>query len=56
MHEEILTHSPALMLPVAALLLFVAVFVVVVLRTMARRAEAYAHEERLPLEDGHDEA
>ncbi len=55
MHKEILVHSPALMLPLAALLLFVAIFVLVVIRTMSRKAEAYAHEESLPLEDGHDQ-
>lgn len=49
MHKELLAHSNVLALPLAALLLFVCVFVVIVVRTMLRRPAAYSDLERLPL-------
>ncbi len=51
MHKDLLAHSPLLILPLAALLIFFAVFVLVVLRTMARRAPEYASAAALPLEE-----
>jgi cbb3-type cytochrome oxidase subunit 3 len=51
MHKELLTHSPLLALPLAALLLFFFVFVAVVLRTMTKRAHDYAPQAALPLQD-----
>ncbi len=64
MHTELLAHTQVLGLPIGALLLFLAVFVVVVVRTMARKAATYSDVEHLPLlndegpqaepqEDGH---
>jgi cbb3-type cytochrome oxidase subunit 3 len=56
MHADLLAHSPLLVLPIAALLIFFAVFVVVVVRTMARGAPGYARDAALPLaqEDPHE--
>ncbi len=51
MYKDLLAQSPLLALPLAALLLFFAVFVVVVVRTMARRAPTYAAAAALPLKD-----
>ncbi len=51
MHKDLLAHSPLLALPLAALFLFLAVFVVVCLRTMSRRAQAYARVASLPLDE-----
>jgi cbb3-type cytochrome oxidase subunit 3 len=50
-HKELLAQSPLLALPIAALLIFFAVFVVVVLRTMAKRSGDYARAAALPLDD-----
>jgi hypothetical protein len=56
MHKDLLAQSPLLILPLAALVIFFGVFVVVVLRTMARRAPEYASAAALPLEEeGSDE-
>jgi hypothetical protein len=51
MHMELLSHSPLLALPLAALLIFFAVFVIVVARTMAKRSPHYARDAALPLEE-----
>jgi cbb3-type cytochrome oxidase subunit 3 len=51
MHKDLLAQSPLLILPLAALLIFFAVFVFVVLRTMARRAPEYATAAALPLQE-----
>ncbi|HSQ67237.1 MAG TPA: hypothetical protein VLM85_28675 [Polyangiaceae bacterium] len=53
MHKELLIHSPVLGLPLGALVLFLAVFLVVVVRTMRRKGAAYSDVEQLPLM--HDE-
>ncbi len=55
MYKDLLAQSPLLALPLAALLIFFGVFVAVVMRTMARRAPAYAQAADLPLrgEDRH---
>jgi hypothetical protein len=50
-HKDLLAHSPLLVLPLMALVLFVAVFFVVCVRTMAKRAPAYARVASLPLDE-----
>ena len=49
--RELLSHSPLLMLPIAAMFLFLAVFVSVLVRTMSRRASAYEETASLPLSE-----
>ncbi len=49
MYRDFLAQSPLLALPLAALFLFLGVFVIVVTRTMARRAPEYARAAALPL-------
>ena len=51
MHKELLIHSPVLGLPLGALVLFLAVFLVVVVRTMRRKPAAYSDVDHLPLMD-----
>jgi cbb3-type cytochrome oxidase subunit 3 len=51
MKQEILAQSPMLALPLFALFLFLVVFALWIVRTYARRAEAYAEVESLPLAD-----
>ncbi len=51
MYRQLLEKSPLLVLPLFALLVFVAVFLAIVLRTYARKHEAYAREASLPLAD-----
>jgi cbb3-type cytochrome oxidase subunit 3 len=51
MHKDLLAQSPLLILPLAALLIFFAVFVFVVFRTMAKRPPEYASAAALPLEE-----
>ena len=55
MHKDLLAHSPLLALPIAALLIFVAIFLVVCLRTMSRKPRDYAPAASLPLEEDHHE-
>lgn len=50
MHKELLAHSPLLVLPLAALLVFFGVFVIVVVRTMAKRGHAYSQLASMPLD------
>jgi hypothetical protein len=54
-YKDLLAQSPLLALPLAALLIFVAVFIVVVLRTMARGSHEYARAAALPLEEKSDD-
>jgi len=54
MKAEFLAKSPLLALPLAALFLFLAVFLTVVLLTMRRRALVYEPLARLPLDDGEE--
>ncbi len=49
MTRQLLEHSPLLIFPLISLVLFLAVFLAVVIRTYAKRAEAYATEAALPL-------
>jgi hypothetical protein len=52
MHRELLAQSPLLALPLAAMFLFVAVWIATSIRALTRpRAEVDA-AARLPLEDG----
>lgn len=51
MHKQLLAQSPLLALPLAALLLFLGVFLLWVVFTYGRRAEAYARIAALPLAD-----
>lgn len=50
MYRELLEKSPLLALPIFALFIFIAVFVMIVLRTYAKKSAAYAHTAALPLE------
>jgi len=52
MYHDFFAKSPLLALPIIALILFVAVFAVVVLRTFSKREREVADAaSRLPLED-----
>lgn len=54
MHQELLAQSPLLVLPLVAMFLFIAVWVVAAMRVMTRsRTEMHA-AARLPLEDDHE--
>jgi hypothetical protein len=53
MTRQLLEHSNLLIFPLIALVLFLAVFVAVCVRTFARKAEAYTSEAALPLQ--HDD-
>jgi len=55
MHKELLTHSPLLALPLAALLIFLGVFLFVVFRALAKGAHEYAGEAALPLQADREE-
>jgi hypothetical protein len=56
MHKELLAQSPLLALPLAALVIFLAVFVYVVVRAMTRAKGEIAEAAHLPLfeEDSHE--
>jgi hypothetical protein len=51
MKTELLAKSPMLALPLAALFLFLAIFLAVLVVTMRRRGPAYEAVARLPLDD-----
>lgn len=51
MYKDLLSHSPLLALPLAALFVFLGVFIIVVLRTLTTRAPSYARVAELPLEE-----
>ncbi len=51
MKSELLAKSPMLALPLVALFLFLAVFAVVVVVTMRRRAASLDPLARMPLDD-----
>ena len=51
MYRQLLEHSSLLIFPLIALVLFLATFVLQVIRTFARRAEAYDSAAALPLGD-----
>lgn len=56
MYREFFAHHPMLALPVVSLLLFVAVFALIVARTMSRRASQFDAVAALPLDaaEAHD--
>jgi cbb3-type cytochrome oxidase subunit 3 len=51
MYRQLLEHSSLLIYPLIALVLFLAVFIAVVIRTFAKRADAYESTASLPLMD-----
>lgn len=51
MYRQLLEKSPLLALPLLSLVLFLLCFVAIVIRTYARRSEAYSKTAALPLED-----
>ena len=55
MKSELLSKSPLLVLPLVALFVFLAVFAVMFILTMRKRAPAYDPLARMPLDDGDDE-
>lgn len=56
MKSELLAKSPMLALPLVALFLFLAVFAVILIVTMKKRAPAYDPLARLPLDDEGEES
>ncbi len=50
MYKDLLAHTPLLALPIFAMFVFLAVFVVVVLRTLTGRRHVYDAVAALPLE------
>ena len=54
MKSELLATSPLLALPMFALFLFLAIFSVVVVMTMKKKAPAYDPVARLPMEGDGD--
>jgi hypothetical protein len=55
MHRELLAQSPLLILPLVAMFLFMAVWVVAAARTMLRSRAETDEAARLPLEGDSDE-
>ena len=51
MHRELLAQSPLLILPIAAMFVFLAVFIAVLVRTMSKRASYYDETAALPLSE-----
>lgn len=52
MHKDLLSHTPLLALPIAAMFIFLAVFVGAVVVTLVRGARAYEAAAKIPVEDG----
>ena len=52
MYREFFAKSPLLALPVASLVIFLAVFAAVLLAVLRRRASHFDAIARMPLEDG----
>lgn len=50
MHQELLKHSPLLALPLAAMFLFLTVWVLTAVRAMTDSSEEMAARARLPLD------
>ena len=48
---EFFAQSPALLLPILALVLFVTVFLFIVIRVMRMSASEVEHNARIPLDD-----
>ena len=51
MHQDVLAHSPLLILPLVAMFLFMAVWSVAAVRIMTRSRTEMDQAARLPLED-----
>jgi hypothetical protein len=51
MHQELLAHSPLLVLPIVAMFSFMAVWAVSAVRVMTRSKAEMEEAARLPLED-----
>jgi hypothetical protein len=54
MHNDLLAHSPLLVLPLVAMFLFITVWVVAAMHVMTRSRSEMREAARLPLEDDHD--
>jgi hypothetical protein len=54
MHRDLLAQSPLLMLPLAAMFLFLGVFVAIAIRATTSSREEMAAAARLPLGDDHE--
>jgi hypothetical protein len=50
MYKDLLTHTPLLALPIMAMFVFLAVFVLVGARTLTHRRGAYGDVASLPIE------
>jgi hypothetical protein len=55
MHKELLAQSPLLVLPLAAMFVFIAVWVVTAVRVMTRSRADLEEAARLPLDSGDDQ-
>jgi hypothetical protein len=53
MHTQLLSHSPLLALPLAAMFLFLSVWVIAAVRVMTRSRAELDEAARIPLEDDH---
>jgi cbb3-type cytochrome oxidase subunit 3 len=51
MYQDVLAHSPLLVLPLVAMFIFMAVWVVSAVRVMTRSRTEMEQAARLPLED-----
>ena len=49
--SEFFSQSPALLLPILALVLFFTVFVVIIIRVMRMKSSDIDHNARIPLEE-----
>jgi hypothetical protein len=54
MHTQLLAQSPLLILPLAAMFLFMAVWAIAAVRVMTRSRVEIEAAARLPLEDDHE--
>jgi len=52
MHKDLLAHTPLLAMPIAAMLIFLAVFLAVVLHTIVQGRRAYDDVARIPVDEG----
>ena len=54
MYREFFSRSPLLALPIAALLIFVVVFGLILLRVFWRRSSQFEPAARMPLDDANE--
>jgi len=54
MHKDLLQHTPLLALPIAAMLIFLAVFLAVCVVTLTRRKRSYDEVAHLALGESHE--